>query len=112
MFKPPPHTKFLTGPPILEPADIRRRNDLVIGANGFLAAFRHQPPPSKHQARREPMAAGNIADRHPRLHRLRDNSQLLLGRETPPSGDAGDDLDPGKHVGHRHSPRSIPGSSG
>jgi hypothetical protein len=51
--------------PFLEPAAIRGRYDLVIGANGFLAVFCHQPPPSEDQARQEPKAAGNIADGHP-----------------------------------------------
>src|SRR6478672_8631356 len=35
-------------------------------------------------------ADGNIADRHARLHRLGDNGELLIHREPPPAGDAGD----------------------
>jgi hypothetical protein len=71
-----------------------------------------QPPPSEHQAGREPMTAGNIADRHTRLHRLADDGQLLLGREAAATRDARDDFDLRKRVGHRHSTRLTPGSPG
>jgi len=75
---------------VLELAGFRSRNDVLVGSNGFLAAFAHQPSPPEHQARREPMAAGNIADRHARLHRLGDHGKLLIHREPPSAGDAGD----------------------
>ena len=76
--------------PVLELAGFRSRNDFLVGSNGLLAAFAHQPSPPEYQARREPMATGNIADRHARLHRLGDNGELLIHREPPPAGDAGD----------------------
>jgi len=75
---------------VLELAGFRSRNDFLVGSNGLLAAFAHQPSPPEYQARREPMATGNIADRHARLHRLGDNGELLIHREPPPAGDAGD----------------------
>src|SRR3954468_8679290 len=46
---------------VLELAGFRSRNDVLVGSNGFLAAFAHQPSPPEHQARREPMAAGNAS---------------------------------------------------
>src|SRR3954463_13670504 len=75
---------------VLELAGFRSRNDVLVGSNGFLAAFAHQPSPPEHQAWREPMAAGNIADRHARLHRLVDHGKLLIHREPPSAGDACD----------------------
>jgi hypothetical protein len=103
---------FQFADPFFEPTEIGRWHDVVIGTHGFLAAIGHQPPPPEHQARGEPVAAGNITDRHARLHRLGYDRQLLLGREPPPPRNAGDDLDPPKRVGHTPSPRSVPGSSG
>ena len=106
-----PHTRFPTVPSLLEDLDLhglatqktfeladavlelagfRSRNDVLVGSNGFLAAFAHQPSPPEYQARREPMATGNIADRHARLHRLGDNGELLIHRKPSPAGDAGD----------------------
>jgi hypothetical protein len=58
----------------------------------LLAAFAHQLPPTEHQAGREPVAAGNKADRHAGLHRLGIHGQLQLGRETSSPSDAGDCL--------------------
>ena len=60
----------------------------------------------------ESPVAGNVADGQARLHRLGDDSQLLLGGEAPPTGDAGDDLHAGERVGHRHNTRSVPGPPG
>jgi hypothetical protein len=97
---------------LLEPPQLGGCHDVIIGAYGLAAAIAHQPPPAEHQARREPVTAGNVADRHPGLHRLGDDRQLLLGGKAPPTGDAGDHLDPGKRLGHRRSLRSVPGSSG
>ena len=78
----------------LEPPHVCGGHDIVVGADGFVAAFGHQPPPSKHQARRKPVTASNVADRHARLHRLCDDGQFLLGGEASAPGDAGDDFDP------------------
>ena len=64
-----------------------------------LPPFAHQPSPSEDQARGEPMA-GNIADRHARLQRLIDDRQLLLRREPPPAGNAGDDFHLRKRLGN------------
>jgi hypothetical protein len=58
------------------------------------------------------MTASNITDRHARLHRLCDDRQLLLGGKASPPGHAGDDLNAGKRVGHRHSPTHTPRSCG
>src|SRR5205085_12367992 len=78
----------------------------------FLAAFAHQLPPAEYQARAEPVAASNIADRHAGLHRLGNHGQLQLGREATPTGDAGDHFDFRERIGHRHMPRLIPRPSG
>jgi hypothetical protein len=66
--------------PLLEPARLGGRHDLIIGADGFAAPFAHQPPPAEHQAGRKPVAAGNVADRHAGLHRLGNHRQLHIGR--------------------------------
>ena len=34
-----------------EPPRVGGRHHIIIGADGFLAAFGHQSPPSEHQAR-------------------------------------------------------------
>src|SRR6516162_6031036 len=62
------------------------------------------------EARGEPMAAGNIADRHARLQRLIDDRELLLRREPPPAGNTGNDFHLRKRLGHRRMPRTMPSS--
>ena len=99
-----PHTEFLTVP--------GGRHHIVVGAHGLATAIAHQPPPPEHQARGQPVPAGNVADRHAGLHHLLDDRRLRLSGKAPPTGDAGDHLDPRKRFGHRRSPRSVPGSSG
>src|SRR3954468_5156978 len=73
---------------VLELAGFRSRNDVLVGSDCFLAPFPHPPPPPAHEAPREPMAAGNIADRHARLHRRGEHGKLLIHREPPSAGDA------------------------
>jgi hypothetical protein len=96
---------------VLELAGFRSRNDVLVGSNGFLAAFAHQPSPPEHQARREPMATGNIADRHARLHRLGDHGKLLIHRKPSPAGDAVRASSAGcnsRRNGNPWQPRRIP----
>ncbi len=63
------------------------------------------------QIRGKRKATRNIAHRLARLHRLGDDRQFLLRRVPAPMADTGDDFHLRKRRGHRHSPRSIPGSS-
>src|SRR5262245_34585465 len=98
--------------PFFQPAQLGGRHDLIIGADSFAAPFAHQPSPTEHQTRREPMAAGNIADRHAGLHRLGNHRQLQIGRKTAPAGDARDYFNLRERVGHRRMPRLIPRPSG
>jgi hypothetical protein len=61
---------------------------------------------SDHQARGEPMATGNIADRHARLQGLAHHRQLLICRDAPSPGNAGNHFDFRESLGHRYIPRS------
>jgi hypothetical protein len=61
------------------------------------APFAHRALPSEHKAWRQPVAAGDIAHRHTRLHCPGDYGQLLLGPE-PPTRDTGDDLNFGNNL--------------
>jgi len=70
--------------------------------------FAHQPSPTEDEARGEPMAAGNKADRHARLQRLIDDQKLLLRREPPPAGNTGDDF----HLKRLGQGGTMPSSSG
>src|SRR5205807_4301850 len=47
-----------------------------------------------------------------RLHALDNQGQFQLGREAPPTADAGDHFDFRERIGHRHMPRLIPRPSG
>jgi hypothetical protein len=78
---------------LLCPAQVCGRDYVIIGAYGLLATPGHQAPPSEHEARGEPVASSNVADRHARLHRLGDDGQFLFCGEAAPACDAGDDLD-------------------
>src|SRR5262249_19325888 len=93
-------------------ADFGRRNHLVVGPDGFLAPLAHQPPPAEHQARREPVTASNVADRHAGLHRLGNDGELQLGGKASPASDAGDRFNLRERIGHRRIPRLMPRSSG
>src|SRR5262249_8788061 len=88
------------------------RNHLVVGPDGFLAPLAHQPPPAEHQARREPVTASNVADRHAGLHRLGNDGELQLGGKASPASDAGDHFNLRERIGHRRIPRLMPRSSG
>lgn len=92
--------------PFPQPPDLGRGDHILVGPHRFLAPFTHQPSPSDDQARGEPMATSNIADRHARLQRLVDGQELLLRRKPPPPGNAGDDFHLRKRVGHRRMPRT------
>src|SRR5262249_5110853 len=85
---------------------------LVGGRDGFLAPHAHQAPPAEHQARREPVTASNVADRHAGLHRLGNDGELQLGGEASPASDAGDHFNLRERIGHRRIPRLMPRSSG
>ena len=89
---------FQLADPLLETARVGRRDHVVIGANRLVATLCHQSPPTEHQARGEPMASGNVADRHAWLHRLGDDGELLPGGKAAAPSDASDDFDPGKRV--------------
>ena len=58
------------------------RTYLVIGATGFLGVSSSAVSVERQGSRRA-LAAGNIADRHPRLYRICGYRKLSAGRETP-----------------------------
>ena len=97
---------------VFETTYFGRCHHLVVGAHRFLASLAHQPPPAEHQAGAQPVATGNVADRHAGLHRLGNHGELQLGGKAPPAGDPGNHFNLRERVGHRRMPRIIPRPSG
>jgi hypothetical protein len=77
----------------LELSHFRRRDDLVVSADGFLAPFAHQSPPFEYEAGMNTILAGNVRDRHPGRRRFFDRLEFLIQGPAAPALHTGDDFD-------------------
>ena len=66
--------------PLLEIADLRGADDVLVSLDGGLTAFEHPPFPREQLRARDPRAAGHERHAHPRLHRLFDEADLFCRR--------------------------------
>jgi hypothetical protein len=94
--------------PLLQPAQLGGRNNLIICANRFTVPLPSSTASSGTPGWARAMAAGNITDRDAGLHRLGNHGQLQIRREAPPMCDAGDHFDLRERVEHRRMPKVIP----
>jgi hypothetical protein len=62
----------------LEFSHFRRRDDLVVSADGLLAPFGHQSPIFEYEAGMNTILAGNVRDRHPGRSGFFNGAEFLM----------------------------------
>jgi hypothetical protein len=68
--------------PSFQLTDTARADDIFVSLDRLQAAFQHSSTPVEQQAGTDARSPGHVGHRHPGLHRLLDQPDLLGGRPT------------------------------
>ena len=90
---------------LLQIADARRADDVLVGLDRGMSAFQHPALPGKELRRRDARLPRHEGHAHSRPHRLLDEADLLGGRPSPPALHGSDHFNPRKRAirSFRHS---------